>query len=195
MATYISTFRVNQDGLGLTIIASTDSGETIQSLKIWNQDSYKDYTKALDFSSKLVQTTNTESITITASELSESKLNGIYFVELVDSTSSEECAGCNNTRLGVATDFSRFSYCIIDYLCKMENCCNCNEELNRALTMKLYMDQLRNSLQLGNFTTAIKFWKNLNRACKPECEECNSITSVSTKGLGFQTLNNELILY
>lgn len=196
MAAYIDLFRVNQDATELTIITSTNTGETIQSLKLWTQNTFKDLTQAIDFSSKLEQTYHKETITITASELSESTLKGIYFVEVVDSTDPGGCTDCSSVALGVAVDLSRFSYCIIDYLCKMEYCCGeCNQELHKALTMKLYVDGLKNSLQLGNFTTAISFWKNLDRVCKTECIECKDLVGITSKGLGFQTLGNELLLY
>jgi hypothetical protein len=194
---YISVFKVNQEGSALDLVVSADEGETIDSIMLWTQNTFKDYTQALDFSSKLSGLTNNESITILASEIGETQLNGIYFVEAIDSSTPEPgCNECSNTVLGVATDFSRFAYCIIEFLCKMEECCgDCNHELNKALTMKLYMDGLRNTLQLGNFTTAIKFWENLNRACDPVCKECGALDNVAKKGLGFQTLGNQILLY
>lgn len=197
MAAYISVFKVNQDGSELDVVVSTDAGETIQEVRLWTQDTFKDYTQALDFSSKLSQTTNNETFTILDTEVGESPLNGIYWLEVVDSTTPDPgCTECSNTALGVATDFSRFSYCIIDILCKIEQCCgDCNHELQQALTMNLYINGLRNSLQLGNFTTAISFWKNLNRACDPVCTECGTLDNVAKKGLGFQTLGNNLLLY
>lgn len=194
---YINTFNVNQAADALNVIVATDTGETITDVKLWTQDTFKDYTQALDFTSKLSQTTNTETFTISASEIGESKLTGIYFIEITDSTPEEgECDGCSNIQLGVATDFTRFVYCITEYLCALESCCgDCNQELNKALTMNLYINNLRNSLQLGNFTTAITFWKNLSRACPGECTECGELEGVARAGLGFQTLGNNLLLY
>lgn len=192
----ITVFRVNNQEDKLEITMNTQIDETIQELRLWTQDTFKNYELAIDLSSKLVQSSNTEILTITASEISEESLTGIYFIEAVDSTESEECIGCSNTVLGVASDFSRFQYCITEYLCKLKiDCPDCNKELGHALTLKLYIDGMKNSLQLGKFNVAIMFWRNLNVVCKSNCVQCDKISYITKKGLGFQTLNNDLILY
>lgn len=194
---FISIFKISQDATELEVTATATTGSVFTQVWLWTEDTYKDYSEAFDFSSKLEATSENETFTISASEISESTLDGIYFIELVDnSTPGGPCDSCDNTVLGVATDFSRFTYCIVEYLCNVDIECNsCNKYLNKALTMKMYIDGLRNSLQLGNFTTAITFWNNLDRACDSECTECsNSLSDLAKKGLGFQTLNNELIL-
>lgn len=192
----INIFKVNHNRTQLDIKLTTSTGNTIQSVKLWTQDTFKDYSQALDFTSKLSQTGNIETFTISANEINETILTGIYFIEVTDDSSPSECSTCNNTEMGVATDFARFQYCILAILCKLEEqCIGCNNELHKALTMKLYIEGMRNSLMLGNFTTAITFWKNLNRSCKSKCVECNNLDIIAKKGLGFQTLNNQLTLY
>lgn len=191
----ITVFRVNSQENQLQLVLNTGIGETIQSVHIWNQNTFKDYSQVKDFTSKLSQTSNNEVINISATEL-EDDLSGIYFVEVTDSTTGAECVGCTNTSLGVAVDLVRFQYCLSEYLCKVDlDCASCNQALNHALTLKLYIDGVKNSLQLGNFTTAITFWKNLDRTCSKSCKECANLSYIARKGLGFQTLNNELTLY
>lgn len=195
---YFDVFKVNQAADALNVKISTSVGNVFTEVRLWTQDTFKDYTQAIDLSDKLLGTSNVEIFNILPSDIGESApLTGIYFLEVVDDTTPGECNGCNDTELGVATDFARFAFCLVELLCSIEDgkCYNCNEELNRALTMKLYIDSMRNALQLGNFTLAIKFWKNLNRVCKSECTECCSISAVEKKGLGFQTIGNNLILY
>lgn len=193
---YIQVFQINQQGNEITVVCNAPSGETVESVLLWNQDTFKNYTTAIDLSSKLAQTSNIESFTITLDDIGESSLDGIYFIEISDSSDPDACDDCENTALGVATDFSRFNYCLIEYLCKIESqCVNCDNELHKALTMKMYIDGLKNSIQLGNLTTAITFWKNLNRACKKSCTECCNLSNIAKKGLGFSTLGNEIILY
>jgi hypothetical protein len=193
---YISVFKVNSDASALTVIANAPSGNLIQTVKLWTQDTFKDYSQALDFTSKLEQISNTESFTITASEIGVTTLDGIYFIELVDDSEPGECLGCDQAVMGVATDFARFQFCLSEFLCKLQyGCVGCDAELHKALTMNMYIDGLRNMLQLGNWTTAISFWKNLNRACSSTCVECCNLSAIQKKGLGFQTLGNNLILY
>ena len=195
---YINVFKVSQDGTELTLTMTPNSGYNLISIKLWTEDTFKDYSQALDFTSLLADTLGGQTVTITAALIDETFLDGIYFVEVSDNGPSRgPCEGCSNTVLGVATDFSRFNYCLMEYLCKIDpQCTACDNYLHKALTMKMYIDGLRNSLQLGNFTTAISFWENLDRACSASCTECGTtLSDLARKGLGFQTLGGELILY
>lgn len=196
---YISIFKVSQDGKQLELTAQPASSSVFTELLLWTQDTYKNYSQAVNLTSKINTTVQgSQTITITDSDIGESFLSGIYFIEISDSsTPSSSCDTCSNTALGVATDLSRFSYCLAQYLCDIDlSCANCSPNLSKALTMKMYIDNLRDSLQLGNFTTAIEFWSNLNRFCQGSCVECGtSLSSIARSGLGFQTLGNELILY
>jgi hypothetical protein len=196
---YISIFKVTQDGKSLELTTQPTSGSNFTELLLWTQDTYKDYSQAVDLTSKLNTVgSGSQTITIADSDIGESFLSGIYFIEISDdSTPSSSCDSCSNTELGVATDLSRFSYCLAQYLCDIDlSCANCSPNLSTALTMKMYIDNLRDSLQLGNFTTAIEFWSNLDRFCQGSCTECGtSLSDVARRGLGFQTLGNELILY
>ena len=197
---YISIFKVSQNGKELELTVQPSSGSTFTELLLWTQDTYKDYSQAIDLTSHLDTSTVSvsQTITISNSDVGESFLSGIYFIEISDnSTPSSTCNTCSNTELGVATDLSRFSYCLAQYLCDIDlSCANCDANLSTALTMKMYIDNLRDSLQLGNFTTAIQFWANLDKFCSGSCVECGtSLSDVARKGLGFQTLGNELILY
>lgn len=196
---YISIFKVSQDGKELQLTMQPTSGETFSSLLLWTQDTYKDYSQAIDLTS-LISTTSTvsQSIVIADSDIGESFLAGIYFVEITDTSDPAGlCDSCSNVELGVATDLARFSYCLAQYLCDIDlSCANCSPNLSTALTMKMYIDSLRDSLQLGNFITAIDFWVNLDRFCDGECVECGTdLSELARRGLGFQTLGNELILY
>tara|TARA_R110000796_G_scaffold202062_1_gene318323 strand:+ start:6939 stop:7535 length:597 start_codon:yes stop_codon:yes gene_type:complete len=196
---YISLFKVDPDGKNMSLTVQPASGSNLTELLMWTQDTYKNYNNAIDLTNLLNLTvTGSQTISISTSDISEDYLSGIYFIELTDnSTPSSDCSTCSNTELGVATDFSRFSYCLAEYLVDINyNCANCDNNLSTALTMKMYIDGLRDSLQLGNFTTAISFFENMDRFCSGSCVECSSTLSDAARyGLGFQTLGNELILY
>lgn len=168
--TNINIFKIANKGLELQLAVTTDVGATITTIRLWDQDSFKDYSKAEELSNLIVGDSNTETITITASSVNRQFFDGIYFIEIEDSNGGV-------SQLGVAVDLSRFMYCLMEYLCKINiQCASCDNELFKALTMKLYIDNLRSSLQLASFTTAITFWKNLNRSCKRQCVECRDIS-------------------
>lgn len=192
---YINTFKITNNATQLEVALTANAGETFNQVLLWTEETFKDYSQAINFSSKLSGVGEEESFIITAAEIEETVLDGIYFIEVTDtSIPGSSCESCQNTALGVATDFARFSYCITEYLCGMDiNCAD--SRLLKAITMKMYIDGLRNSLQLGNFITAIKFWNNLDRACSNSCTTCtNKLSELAKKGLGFQTLGNEIIL-
>lgn len=185
--TNINIFKISGDGSKLELQVTTDVGQTITSVRIWNHETFKDYNLIIDVSNKLSGTSNSETIEIFPTDINTTLLDGIYFVEVLDSIG-------DNSKLGVAVDISRFMFCLSEYLCKVNiQCPSCDNELFKALTMKLYMDNLKYSLQLGNFTTAITYWKNLNKICKKACVECKDVSTLQMTGLGFGILEGGLM--
>ncbi len=196
---YLEMFKISPDGKKLRVAVKPDSGATLTSIKLWTEKNYKSSSDFHNFSELVNNLGPSQGLTFTISpeEVGKGKFDGLYFIEVQDSMgSSTPCSGCQGPAIGVATDFTRFSFCLLEYLCGIDpQCVSCDIELHKALTMKLYIDGLRNSIQLGKFTTAITFWKNLNRACKSECVECQDLSAIAKKGLGFHTLGGNLILY
>lgn len=185
----INNFNISTDGKNLNVSVSASATYKIISVKLWNQSTYKDYTQAVDFTSKLAGTSENEIFTINASEVGETDLEGIYWIEF----ETDELG--ISPELGVATNLTRFYYCISEMLCAIQDpCVPNNVPLFNVLTSNLYIDSLRNSLILTHYTQAIMFWKNLNRLCKVSCKTCCDVSSVTQAGLGFATINNELIL-
>lgn len=185
----INSFTIASDGSKLDVSVSAESTYKINSAILWTEATYKDYTQAKDFTSKLAQTNENEIFEITASELDVTILEGIYWIEF--ETDEPDAA----SELGVTTNLTRFYYCISEMVCAITDpCMSNNVPLFNSLTANLYIDSLRNALILGQYTSAIMFWKNLNRLCKVSCKTCCDISNVNQAGLGFATINNELII-
>lgn len=189
MAT-ITSFRVTNDLANLQIVISAPVGETITSLVLWTHENFKNPTESRDLSSFLTGTGNVETLTLTATQVGESMLESIYFIEAVSSDTP------NTPQLGVAVDFTRFQICITEILCRVavQTIYNDNE-IQKAITYNMYIESLRNTLLEGRYRLSIGFFNNLNRVCQPECKACCDLTEIAKKGLGFSVLNNELILY
>lgn len=185
----INNFNISTDGKTLNVSVSAEATFIITTAKLWTQDTFKDYTQSVDFTSKLVQTSENEIFTIDTSELGITELDGIYWMEF--ETDEPDV----NPELGVTTNLTRFYYCISEMLCAIQDpCVTNNMPLFNVLTANLYIDSLRNSIILTQYTAAIMFWKNLNRMCKISCKTCCEISAVTQAGLGFATINNELII-
>ena len=196
---YLETFRISSDGKQMTITVKPDIGSTLTNARLWTQDNYKSISNYHDLTYLLedLEISQGTTITLVPSDIGKSIFDDLYFVEFQDDAGTiSPCNGCAGPAFGVSVDFARFSFCLLEYLCSIDpQCATCDIELHKALTIKLYIDGLRNSIQLGKFTTAITFWKNLNRACSTQCVECCDLSGIAKKGLGFHTLGGELILY
>lgn len=185
----INSFTIASDGSNLNVSVSAAETYKITSAILWTQDTYKDYTKAIDFTSKLAQTSENEIFEITAADISVTELDGIYWIEFETDEAAQEAA------LGVTTNLTRFYYCISEMVYAVTDpCVDNNMPLFNSLTANMYIDCLRNALILSQYTQAIMFWKNLNRMCKVSCKTCCDIAAITQAGFGFATINNELII-
>ena len=185
----INTFKITTDGTALDVSVSAEATFTITSAVLWTQATFKDYAQAVDFTSKLTQTSENEVFQISAAELNVAQLDGIYWMEF--DTDEPDTA----VELAVTTNLTRFYYCITEMICQVVDPCVANNlPLFNSLTANLYIDSLRNALILGQYQPAIMFWTNLNRLCKVSCKTCCDISPITQAGLGFATINNQLVL-
>ena len=62
---YINVFKVSQDGTELTLTATPTSTYSLISINLWTEDTFKDYSQAIDFTSLLADSTGEQTVTIT----------------------------------------------------------------------------------------------------------------------------------
>ena len=77
----ITSFEISANRTQMNVII-TDAA-SITSLKFWTEVTYKDYSLAIDLTSKLTASA-TENITITLSDIGLSYFDGVYFLEAED---------------------------------------------------------------------------------------------------------------
>ena len=186
----INNFRVTNDLANLNLTVSTTTGNTITSLTLWTADTFKDAAQGINLTSLLTGVGNVETLVIPAATVGVTSLTSIYFVEVTTSVPNED------PTLGVTVDFTRFQICITDLLCRVAaQPIQTDNELHKALTYDMYIDSLRYTLLERKYRLAIGFFKNLDRVCNSECKICCDLSELARRGLGFSTVNNELILF
>jgi len=204
----INNFSISNDGTELNVSVQTDIGHNITSAIVWTEDTFKNYSLAVDVSSFLTQNTHLETFSIPASTIGVSSLQGIYFIEF-ETTSEEtegECTNCSNS-LGVAASLNSYKECLLS---KVLNYSVCNDfstcgddKLCNILNINTLIKGLQISLEFGYYGEAIDLLKALKKLCKYEdgcldcggCSECADLPTPNFKsGLDYGTLNGSLIL-
>lgn len=166
----------------IAISVATNIGQTIERIYIWSMYDYKDYNKAVDISSKLLQINNTETIILGKNEFPIDINTELLFMEVM---SSEE--GCNGAN-AVTYNLSNFRKCLLDYIFKEydvdSNCVSCGDspKSQMSVTVSLMMDSIEKSLELGMYGQAIDLIEKLRKLCNTENCGCSefAISSCNT---------------
>lgn len=177
MAINVTTFMVSNDLSEISFIVDVNSGQTITSLKLWTEDTYKDPSKSVDLTSLLAGVSESEDITITADNAGVSTLDGIYFCQIETS---------DNEAVVVATaNFTQYYKIQAKLIANIDlSCLECNTNFQNALLFDLYLEATKNSLILGRFQDAIDHLEKLIITVDTSnCDECSNIDPVvSTAG-------------
>ena len=202
----INLLKISNDRTTMDVSVSTSAGETIESVSLWTDKSFKNYDAALDFTSKLAQTSEDEVFSITASEVDGDVFDGIFFLEFTttDVTPPSTCTGCNGQiALGVVAEFTRFQECILEKVLKLNTCdgeifgkggCG-DSKTGDIINTKVILDALKYALQSGFYNEAITFKKQLDKFCTEKCWTCDDLTDPTyLSGLNYCTIDNTLIL-
>ena len=177
MSINISRFMVSNDMGSIELNMTVNTGETVTKILMWDNNNYKDPSQSKDLSSLIVGSSNSESITISASNADVSKFSGIYFVQI--ETSDSEAV--------VVATMNMTQYYIIQakLIANIDlSCLNCNANFQNALLFDLYLEATKNALMLGRFQDAIDNLKNLIITVDGSgCTSCGDIEPlVSTAG-------------
>ena len=191
MAINVTKFMVSNDLRSLELDITCDSGATITSIALWNEDTYNNPASDViqDFTPYLDGTTNSESIILGQSALDPAPdpipspnpavallgtifygdLKGMYFMRISSS---------NGDAITVATvNLTQFYIVEAKLLANVDlSCLNCNTNFQNALLMDLYMEAVKSSLTIGRFKDAIQILKKLKITTETgDCDECLNI--------------------
>jgi hypothetical protein len=185
----INTLQISTDRKTLTVALTTDVGSTFTTVNLWTEDTYKDSLTVKDLSSKLAGSTNTESFTITSTDVGVSVFDGLYFIEFGDDASL--------LQLGAVAELTTYKKCLLDETLETLNSSNNilqgeggdNLKLNKLVYIHAILNSLQSAIISGYYGEAIDFIKVLKKFCK-KCSDCESLSSILSLG----TLNNNIIL-
>lgn len=160
----ITNFKIKEDKTQLNLTITNAS--TITSLLLWKDDTYKDYAKAIDLTSKLTGS-NTENIIITPSDLTERYFSGIYFIE----ASNNELVAFE-----FSYDLTRYKECIINKirnLAAISNCDDCLKSQNiPVINAESIFRGLNYALESRYINEILQFTRALNKYCDDDCKGC-----------------------
>jgi hypothetical protein len=149
----------------LIIQVTAAAGKRINSFKMSTNETYLD--AEVNLTSKLLQIDETEDIILIPSDLGLNAFNGIYF------------ATFGTNEIGVtpvivaACNFSQFFYAINDSLTKIDSdCIACNNHLQNALMMDLYLEGLKSALIVSKYTNAVTNFYALKKLCSGSVDSC-----------------------
>lgn len=178
MAITIQTYSISTDLKEMSLKFEMNSTDTIYSILLWNEDNYKDSSRSTDLTSLALGSTNTEDLTISASDAGLTSFTGLYVVEIKTVAGDAVMAG--------ASDFTQYYKVAAQFIANIDmSCLSCNDEFQNALLLDLYLQATVNSLLLGRYQDAISHLKNL-KVIEGECSSCSDCSdiemSVSTAG-------------
>jgi len=165
----ISSIAINDAGtqIDLTI---TDAA-TVQSLRLWTDSTYKNFTQAIDLTSKLTGSA-TENISITLADISEAYFDGIYFVEAEDP---------NEASIDFTYNLTRYKECVVNRITYLSKCSTCIlEEDSDLLSLSALLEGLQDALEIRFIDQILYFTDALNNYCEAECSTCGKFTNLTT---------------
>jgi hypothetical protein len=191
---YIQTLRISDDRQFIYLDVSTSTGNTIEKILLWKEDTYKDVTKAIDLSSYISGLNNREVLSIPISAVSEEEFKGIYFLEFTstDTVNDDDCSDCDEAvAMGVTVDLTEYHDCILNQTMKVV----LGGDNDEVLEAQLLLDNVYTSLRFGWYEEAISILALLEEYCGTDCVTCRElVVPEQKKNLGFGVLNGTMTL-
>lgn len=175
----ITQFNIDNNTLVLTII----DAQNASLLRLWNDKTYKDFTKAIDFTAKL-NGSSVQVITISLEDIRESVLSGIYFIEVEDS---------NSVSTAYTYNFIKYKECILEKIIKNIQCKDCLDYFDRdTINAHSLLIATEYSIELGYIEVALNNIKALNKYCSNKCKSCGSFSNITD--INLFSLNDPTII-
>lgn len=164
----ITKLSISNDLKTMSLDITVASGKLVTSLKLWTSSTFKDAAQEVDLTSKLAGTTNTESLTLTTSDIGGTNLSDLYFLEI-----GSNDVGDTNAVVAVINLRQFYGVVVALLFTVLPSCLNCNTNLQNALLLDLYMEAITRGLQVGRFQDAITFFNKINIVTnKVDCKDC-----------------------
>lgn len=196
---YINNLSINNSLTQLSVDVETNTGSNITSILLWNENTFKDYSKAIDLSFKLEEINNKEIFIVTATEINISDFSGIYFLEFTSNYEEEGCTNCQNTVIGITANLNNIKKYLLNSVLELNDCEDCLKEkdFDNIIAMDLTMNGISIALSVGFYEEAVFLYKKLKRLIGPklDCSSCRNLRNPEyIGGLNFAILDNTIIL-
>lgn len=175
MSIIINNFEILNNGKELNINVQTDTDYIIESILLWDINTFKDYSLSYNLSNYLEQTNNIENITISASDLNIDSFNDIWFVEIESNYVDLNCSLSELPALGITYNLTPYYECLLNYLIDSNiniKECNNNSFENITITVNLLINSIEKALEVGFYQQAIEMMNQLKKIC--EIKKCNN---------------------
>lgn len=114
----INSIKINSIGDKVNFNVETTIGNRFVKLLTWDEDSYKDYSMAVDISSFLSKVSNIENMEIPLLDLQQPEFKGLIFFEFTTNENS------NNTAIGFIANLTKYHNCLTNKLLAIDICKN-----------------------------------------------------------------------
>ena len=163
----ISSFNISIDKTQLDLVM-TDAADA-RVLRLWTDKTYKDFTVAIDLSSKLTGA-SIEYIEIALADIGIPYFDGIYFIEVEDA---------NEIAQAMAWELTRYEECIVNRLGYLSVCNDClvgeDDDLKNAF---LFLEGLKTALENNLIDDIIWLNEVINKYCTNDCATCGKFSSL-----------------
>jgi len=198
----INTLQIDELADKITVNVSAPTGNRITRIYAWNSETFKDYSQAIDLSSYIDPSTETQSFSIFAVQnLEVEKITGLWFFEFESDevVAQDDCNPDSNKRIGVVANLIPYHECILNKLLatEIEDCkpviqTDCDECSGNIYYINALLTTLQDAILFGYYEEAIRIVKNLDDLCDI-CNTCPDYgDTLLVNGLGFSTVNNRV---
>lgn len=178
----VNNFSIINNGQQLAIDVETNVGSNITSILLWDMNSFKDYSLAINISDQLEQVNESEVLIISAVDIGVLKFEDIWFMEVQSNYEDPDpdCSTCELPALAITYNLLPYYQCMLDYLIQsgLNDCESCNNTIqnNMAITISLLLDAVEKALELGFYLQAIEMVKQTKKYCNiKKCNNCKSV--------------------
>ena len=163
----VNKFQVSADMKTLLIKVTAASTKRITSFKMQSDKTYLD--TSVNLTTKLSLISEVNEITLIPSDLAITSFDGIYF-----GTFETDEIGITPVTVA-ACNFTQFFYAVNDSLTKINgDCLSCDDGLQNALLIDLYLEGLKNALIITKYTNAIINLYAIRKLCSGRIDSCIS---------------------
>lgn len=177
----INECRVSADNTKMYIDVETTMGFIITYANLWNENTFKVYSKKKPL--VLKQTSNKEQLILTAQSVGLIKFDGIYFLEF-ETNDNTECVDCLNPVTAVVTNLVGYYKCAMEmllrtsgsYLNVFSSGVTDSGDANNVMAIHLLLDSISEAIKLNRYIDAITLLSRLKTLCS-SCTDCSGAES------------------